>query len=315
MRQAQEAVFSERPVNPLQYGEYSRSLRGTQENPKGQIYTKEQLQAARARLHRGTAPQNHFLEGILDAVSIGGKTASYYAQPWDTGLVRTQTKAGLPINEGGDGGEAAFSKHFDPESEKFDYRGAYRDLCGSDPRPKYMTANQEKQAVLSKMGAATRDKLLPGLAGRAARRGLRDTREDAVAESVPIEEVSAKAKLAYLRRKLKRRYFKRKPTAVAFQDLVMPSDDSLTEGYTRYKDDPENAPERNLIGELNRDKHTYGRHPASDRMGDLRKRVRKNWLAAREHPKEEDRAKFRRWLDKLQGCADDVLTEGYADED
>lgn len=60
------------------------------------------------------------------------------------------------------------------------------------------------------------------------RRAAKGFGESYIDESIPIEEVSAKAKLMYLRRKLKRRYFKRKPTAVAFQDVVMPADDSLT---------------------------------------------------------------------------------------
>lgn len=205
MRLAQEAVFSDRQVNPLQYGEYSKSIQGPQENPQGKIYTQDELRAARNRLHRGTKPQNFF----EDTRGIEYGTAQWYAQPWDTGFVRTQTKApSQPVNEGissppKDGRQGAL-------------RNTVQYLDRSYTDSKKGIRNQRIRQEIKKNLSKARE--LP----------CYTQNEDAFGENVPIEEVSAKAKLAYLRRKLKRRYFKRKPTAVAFQDIIMPADDSLT---------------------------------------------------------------------------------------
>jgi hypothetical protein len=47
-----------------------------------------------------------------------------------------------------------------------------------------------------------------------------------------FDEASAKAKLAYLRRRLQRRYFRKKPTAQIFKDIEAIRDDSLTESVS-----------------------------------------------------------------------------------
>jgi hypothetical protein len=144
MTQAQESVFANRGVNPLQYGEYSRSLQGTYKNPQGR------------------KPRTMFEESLISP--DGYRTRQWYAQPW-------KPNPELPVSV----------QHI---NEAATY---------SNQRP----AKPCNQANRSN-------------------------------ESFPVYEISAKAKLAYLRRKLKRRYFIKKPTAVVFQDTSMPSDDSLT---------------------------------------------------------------------------------------
>ena len=53
-----------------------------------------------------------------------------------------------------------------------------------------------------------------------------------MSENGSVDEASAKAKLAYLKRRLQRLYFRKKPTAQVFKDIQAIQDDSLTESIS-----------------------------------------------------------------------------------
>jgi hypothetical protein len=198
MRQAQEALFSEH-IDPLQYD-------GRPRTPQ-------------TKAPRRVAQWNPFAEGLL-----GSKATDIYTQPWDAGYARTQpqTGGGQPVNEGytrrTKGYYCGKRRH---GIEPVTYRGVV-DRCNKNPE---FLPKEHLRAYMKQNLKAARDN------DAYMAQAVIDRNADACRESVPIEEVSARAKLAYLRRKLKRRYFKQKPTAVEFQDLVMPKDNSLTEGH------------------------------------------------------------------------------------
>jgi len=216
-----ERLSQSRVINPLQYGDYSKSIQGPQENPQGKIYTENELRAARNRLHRGSKPES-FFEGY-NKDDPRYRTESWYNQPYKS-IPKAVVTPPQPINEASNISKLA-------GTDKAGKEAAW-DIADDRKHPQIareLGRNRHKSIMnaLYNHGfdadpeRSDRGKFSDVEARRAKRRFVAQ-------ESVPIEEVSAKAKLAYLKRKLLRRYFKRKPTAVMFKDNVLPADDSLT---------------------------------------------------------------------------------------